>query len=79
MMRSEPHPSSTAEKSRFSTMAVTAIHQRLAKAVARVGAMLEGKKGRSGEKQQAAEEEGNLQSRASLTDAQDEERAITYL
>lgn len=35
MMRSDPHPNSTAEKSRFSMMAVTAIHQRLANAVAR--------------------------------------------
>lgn len=43
MMRSEPHPSSTAEKSRFSMMAVTAIHQRLENAVARVGAMVGGK------------------------------------
>lgn len=43
MMRSDPHPSSTAEKSRFSTMAVTAIHQRLAKAEARVGDMVQGK------------------------------------
>lgn len=42
MMRSEPHPSSTAENSRFSMMAVTAIHQRLANAVARVGAMVGG-------------------------------------
>lgn len=42
MMRSEPHPNSTAEKSRFSTMEVTAIHQRLANAVAREGGMVEG-------------------------------------
>lgn len=40
MMRRDPHPNSTAEKSRFSTMAVTAIHQRLAKAVARVGGIV---------------------------------------
>lgn len=39
-MRSDPHPSSTAENSRFSMMAVTAIHQRLLNAEARVGAML---------------------------------------
>lgn len=45
MMRSEPHPSSTAEKSRFSMMAVTAIHQRLENAVARVGAMVGGNRG----------------------------------
>lgn len=77
MMRSEPQPSSTAEKSRFSTMAVTAIHQRLAKAVARVGAMLEAEKGRSREKQKKRGEV--LKSRASLTDAQDEERPIPYL
>ena len=44
MMRSDPQPSSTAEKSRFSMIAVTAIHQRLANAVARVGAMVGGKK-----------------------------------
>lgn len=44
MMRSDPHPSSTAEKSRFSMMAVTAIHQRLLNAEARVGAMLGGRK-----------------------------------
>lgn len=48
MMRSDPHPSSTAEKSRFSMMAVTAIHQRLANAVARVGGMVEGKKLKEG-------------------------------
>lgn len=42
MMRSEPHPSSTAENSRFSMMAVTAIHQRRANAEARVGGMVEG-------------------------------------
>ncbi len=40
MMRSDPHPNSTAENSRFSTMAVTAIHQRLANAEARVGGMV---------------------------------------
>lgn len=40
MMRSDPHPSSTAENSRFSMMAVTAIHQRLANAEARVGGMV---------------------------------------
>ena len=40
MMSRDPQPSSTAEKSRFSMMAVTAIHQRLAKAVVRVGAMV---------------------------------------
>lgn len=44
MMRSDPHPSSTAEKSKFSMIAVTAIHQRLANAVARVGAMVDWKK-----------------------------------
>lgn len=44
MMRSDPHPSSTAENSRFSMMAVTAIHQRLLNAEARVGAMLGGRK-----------------------------------
>lgn len=44
MMRSDPHPSSTAEKSRFSMMALTAIHQRLLNAEARVGAMLGGRK-----------------------------------
>ena len=40
MMRSDPHPSSTAENSRFSMMAVTAIHHRLANAEARVGGMV---------------------------------------
>lgn len=44
MMRSDPHPSSTAEKSKFSMIAVTAIHQRLANAVARVGAMVDWEK-----------------------------------
>lgn len=39
MMSREPQPSSTAENSRFSMIAVTAIHQRRAKAVAKVGAM----------------------------------------
>lgn len=39
MMSKEPQPNRTAEKSRFSMMAVTAIHQRRANAVARVGAM----------------------------------------
>ncbi|TNN51176.1 hypothetical protein EYF80_038646 [Liparis tanakae] len=43
MMRRDPHPSSTAEKSRFSMMEVTAIHQRRANAVARLGAMVEGR------------------------------------
>lgn len=47
MMRSDPHPSSTAEKSRFSMMAVTAIHQRRLNAEARVGAMLGGRKRRA--------------------------------
>lgn len=47
MMRRDPHPSSTAENSRFSMIAVTAIHQRLANAEARVGGMVEGKKGRT--------------------------------
>lgn len=42
MMSRDPHPSSTAEKSRFSMTAVTAIHQRREKAVARVGAILIG-------------------------------------
>lgn len=55
MMRSEPHPSSTAEKSRFSMMAVTAIHQRLANAVARVGGMV------AGEKVKAEPEERNVE------------------
>lgn len=77
MMRSEPHPSSTAEKSRFSMMAVTAIHQRLAKAVAKVGAMVGGL--------EAAAEEGEVEWRraqckererdwAPLSDAQDEDQ-----
>lgn len=52
-MRSEPHPSSTAEKSRFSMIAVTAIHQRLANAVAKVGAMVEGGKELQAEKSEA--------------------------
>ncbi len=42
MMSKEPQPSRTAEKSRFSIMAVIAIHQRRANAVARVGAMAAG-------------------------------------
>lgn len=42
MMRRDPHPSSTAENSRFSMMAVTAIHQRLLNAEAKVGAMVGG-------------------------------------
>lgn len=44
MMRSDPHPSSTAENSRFSMMADIAIHQRLLNAEARVGAMFGGRK-----------------------------------
>lgn len=40
MMSNEPHPRSTAEKSRLSITAVTAIHQRREKAVASEGAML---------------------------------------
>lgn len=40
MMRREPQPSSTAENSRFSMMAVTAIHQRRANAVDSVGAIV---------------------------------------
>ncbi|KAF3851833.1 hypothetical protein F7725_005188 [Dissostichus mawsoni] len=39
MMSSEPQPSSTAEKSRFSMMAVTAIHHLLLKAWAKLGAI----------------------------------------
>lgn len=39
MMSRDPQPSSTAEKSKFSMTAVTAIHQRREKAVARVGAI----------------------------------------
>ena len=39
MMSSEPQPRRTAEKRRFSTTAVQAIHQRRRWAVARVGAM----------------------------------------
>ena len=39
MMSRDPQPSSTAEKSRFSMTAVTAIHQRREKAVARLGAI----------------------------------------
>lgn len=50
MMRSDPHPSSTAENSRFSMMAVTAIHQRLLNAEARVGAMLGGRKRRGSDR-----------------------------
>lgn len=44
MMSREPQPSSTAEKSRFSMTAVTAIHQRREKAVASVGAISAGQK-----------------------------------
>jgi len=39
MMSREPQPSSTAENSRFSMTAVTAIHQRREKAVTREGAI----------------------------------------
>lgn len=42
MMSREPQPSNTAEKSRFSMTAVTAIHQRREKAVASVGAIFAG-------------------------------------
>lgn len=42
IMSREPQPSSTAEKSRFSMTAVTAIHQRREKAVASVGAISAG-------------------------------------
>lgn len=89
MMRSDPHPSSTAENSRFSMMEVTAIHQRLANAVARVGSMVEGKK------LQAEPEERNVQRErlqerremnkleaqreAPCLDALDEGSLITYL
>lgn len=44
MMSREPQPSSTAENSRFSMTAVTAIHQRLEKAVAREGAIFTGRR-----------------------------------
>lgn len=44
MISREPQPSSTAEKSRFSMTAVTAIHQRREKAVASVGAISAGQR-----------------------------------
>lgn len=79
MMRSEPHPSSTAEKSRFSMMAVTAIHQRLENAVARVGAMVVGGDRGGRDVQSGAEEtaDSKLEAHtrrewAPLADAQDE-------
>ena len=47
MMSRDDQPSSTAEKSRFSTTAVTAIHQRREKAVARLGAISAGLEART--------------------------------
>lgn len=80
MMRSDPHPSSTAEKSRFSMMAVTAIHQRRANAVARVGAMVDEEKvqaswWREAQSGAGAGEESNLE----VTGAQEERSLIIYL
>lgn len=84
-MRSDPHPSSTAENSRFSMMAVTAIHQRLANAEARVGAMVEGRKSSTrgdkcrkqwqrdrGQEQAGSSQRERKRVRPSLTDTQAE-------
>lgn len=75
-------------------MEVTAIHQRLANAVARVGGMVEGEKlqaergkepeernveGRERENKRETNEEERKAHRASLTDAQVEGSLITYL
>lgn len=68
-------------------MAVTAIHQRLAKAVARVGAMVEGRKNKRQTEAKREmwgvevkrKEQAARVARASLTGAQDEGWAITYL